>query len=104
MTGKKASASPLETALRACPAISEAIVFGAERPALGVIILPASPSTPISDILERVHVVNDSSASYARIPDQLVIVLDAAKATRIPKTSKGSVIRPKALQIGRAHV
>lgn len=42
--------------------------------------------------------VNDSSAPCARIPDQLVIILGADAAADIPKTSKGSVIRPKALQ------
>lgn len=99
MTGKKASASPLETALRACPVISEAIVFGAKRPALGVVVVPASSSTKKEDILEHVHFVNDSSASFARILDQLVIILDANMAAKMPKTSKGSVIRPKALHV-----
>lgn len=99
MTGKKASANPIETGLRACPAIAEAIVFGAERPALGVLIVSASPSTPRSDVLKRVHLVNDSSPSYARIPDQLVLVLDTVAAAKIPKTSKGSVVRPKALHV-----
>ncbi|EKM50503.1 uncharacterized protein PHACADRAFT_213424 [Phanerochaete carnosa HHB-10118-sp] len=98
ITGKKASANSLETALRACPAVSEAVVFGTERPALGAIILPASSSTSRQEILEQVHFVNDSSTPYARIPDQLVIILGASAAADIPKTSKGSVIRPKALQ------
>jgi long-subunit acyl-CoA synthetase (AMP-forming) len=97
ITGKKASANPLETALRACPIVSEAIVFGTSRPALGALIVPASESVAASDILNRVHAVNEHSPSYARILDELVIVLSTEQARQIPKTSKGSVIRPRAL-------
>ncbi|GJE91273.1 hypothetical protein PsYK624_074220 [Phanerochaete sordida] len=104
MTGKKASANPLETALRACPAISEAIVFGAERPALGVLIVPASPAVTRTEILERVRIVNNTSASYACIPEQLVVILTAEDARKIPKTSKGSVVRPTALHVFAALI
>ena len=99
ITGKKASASPLETALRACPAISEAIVFGASRPVLGVAVVPASDFVTTEDVLARVHHVNSDSASYAQILDELVIILSPERAAQIPKTSKGSVIRPRALTI-----
>ncbi|KIP01884.1 hypothetical protein PHLGIDRAFT_16917 [Phlebiopsis gigantea 11061_1 CR5-6] len=99
VTGKKVSANPIETALRACPVVSEAIVFGAGRPALGVLILPASATVTKDDILERVHLVNASQSSYAHLLDDLVIVLPLDAGPTIPKTSKGSVTRPKALGI-----
>lgn len=41
--------------------------------------------------------MNDANPSYARILDELVIVLSLEADAEIPKTSKGSVIRPKAL-------
>lgn len=91
------SASPIETALRACPSISEAVVFGASRSALGVIALAASAEATVQEVLERVHTVNRSNPSYARIMDELVIILPWDSAPRISKTSKGSVIRPKTL-------
>ena len=99
MTGKKASANPLETALRACRCIAEAIVFGSERPALGVLVAPVSASVATQDILDHIQTVNRSSAAYALILEELVIVLSQEQAALIPKTSKGTIIRPKALVV-----
>lgn len=98
MTGKKVSASPIETALRSYPSISEAIVFGAARPMLGVLVLPAATATT-KDVLACVHAINKTNPSYAQILDELVIFLPSNSTTQIPKTSKGSVIRPKALTV-----
>ena len=91
MNGKKVSASPIEPALRACPSISEAVVFGASRSVLGVLALAASVEVTMQEVLERVHVVNRSNPSYARIMDELVIILPWDSAPRIPKTSKAKV-------------
>ncbi|KAJ3555377.1 hypothetical protein NM688_g2610 [Phlebia brevispora] len=92
--GKKVSANPIETALCASPHVAEAIVFGASRAALGTLIVPAS-SAAIKHIKACVLYVNQCGASYARIPDELVIILPPDSP--LPKTSKGSVVRPKAL-------
>lgn len=97
MNGKKASANAIETKLRASPDISEAIVFGASKPMLGVLVVPAYATTPQDELLLRVHEVNASGATYASIIDDMVIYLpyDA----KLPKTSKGSIIRPQALKM-----
>ncbi|KAF7794267.1 hypothetical protein EIP86_005400 [Pleurotus ostreatoroseus] len=93
--GKKASANPIETALRASPLISEAVVFGASQPALGVLIVPASSETKEDAVRAYMRDVNANSASYAQIPDALVVVLPSDSS--LPKTSKGSIVRPRAL-------
>lgn len=50
-------------------------------------------------ILEHVQAVNAANPSYAHVLAELVVVLPVDEASAIPKTSKGSVIRPKALQV-----
>lgn len=96
MNGKKASANAIETKLRASPDIAEAIVFGALRPMLGVLVVPASSSTSLETIVQRIHEVNVCSAPYATIVDDMIVRLP--HDAELPKTSKGSVIRPRTLK------
>lgn len=65
---------------------------------LGVLILPAATAAT-KDVLACVHTINKANPPYAQILDELVIVLPLDSTTQIPKTSKGSVIRPKALTV-----
>lgn len=65
---------------------------------LGVLILPAATAA-VEDVLVCVHGVNKATPPYAQILDELVIILPLDATTGIPKTSKGSVIRPKALTV-----
>ncbi|KAI0083934.1 acetyl-CoA synthetase-like protein [Irpex rosettiformis] len=96
MNGKKASANAIETKLRASRDIAEAITFGSSRPMLGVLVVPASLSTPKERLIQRIHEVNASSASYATIIDDMIICLPYG--AKLPKTSKGLIIRQQALK------
>ena len=69
-------------------------MFGASRPALGVLVVPA-PSTDEKVVKAKIREVNADSVSYAHILDALVIILPTDVV--LPKTSKGSVVRPRAL-------
>ncbi|KAI0343014.1 acetyl-CoA synthetase-like protein [Trametopsis cervina] len=94
--GKKASANFIETKLRASRYITEAIAFGASKPMLGVLVIPSSSMIDRDQIAECVHELNQASAPYATIFDEMIVVLPYD--TDLPKTSKGSVIRPQALK------
>lgn len=94
--GKKVSANAIETKLRASPDVAEAIAFGASKPLLGVLVLPASLSTPIGNIKQCICDVNASSPSFAKIIEEMIIMLP--HNADLPKTSKGSIIRPRALK------
>lgn len=91
-------AGPIETSLRSSPAIDEAIVFGASKPALGVLIIPSSVNGSASKegILEAIRELNKTGASHQEIMDEMVIIL--SRDTIVPKASKGTVLRPKALE------
>ncbi|EPQ56692.1 thioester reductase [Gloeophyllum trabeum ATCC 11539] len=92
--GKKTSASIIENSLRASPAISEALVFGASRPLLGVLILPADGDAARESILDIVHTLNQRGPSYSHIVDEMVVILPSGST--IPKASKGTLLRPLA--------
>lgn len=70
-------------------------MFGASRPALGVLVVPTSSDTSPDDIRARLHKANSNNPSYAQIPDLLLVILPPG--ADLPKTSKGSVVRPRAL-------
>ncbi|PSS31017.1 hypothetical protein PHLCEN_2v2430 [Hermanssonia centrifuga] len=97
--GKKVSAQPLESALRASPHIAEAIVFGASRASLGVLVLPSttSPTAGPGMILSCVAQLNQTTPPYAHILPALVVVLPLSHGASLPRTSKGSLVRPRAL-------
>jgi hypothetical protein len=63
---------------------------------IGVLVVPASSSIPLETITQRVHEVNACGASYATIIDDLIVRL--SHDAELPKTSKGSIIRPRALK------
>ena len=89
------SANSIETKLRASRDIAEAIVFGASKPMLGVLVVPASSSTPKEQLVRHIQEVNASRSSYATILDDMVICLP--HDAMLPKTSKGTIIRPQVL-------
>ena len=90
------SANAIETKLRASRDIAEAIVFGASKPMLGVLVVPASSSMPKEQLVRCVQEVNASSPSYATILDDMIICLP--HDARLPKTSKGTIIRPQIIK------
>lgn len=89
-------AGPIEASLRSAPAIDEAIVFGASRPTLGVLVIPSAlPRVDHSAIIQAVQELNKISASHQEILDQMIVILPVDST--FPKASKGTVLRPKAL-------
>lgn len=89
-------AGPIESSLRSDPAIDEAIVFGASRPTLGVLIIPSAlPQVDQNAISKAVRELNKISASHQEILEQMIVILPADST--FPKASKGTVLRPKAL-------
>ncbi|KAK4096417.1 acetyl-CoA synthetase-like protein [Parathielavia hyrcaniae] len=97
VNGEKFNPVQLEGNVRSDHRVAEAVVFGAGRPSLGILIVPAPGLAHVAadEVRELVWpVVQRAQAdaeSYARISREMVCVLPADCAC--PRTDKGSVIR-----------
>ena len=98
--GEKASPAPIETVLRSCPAIADALVVGPNRDQLGAILF-LKPSSSLSEpdlgaLLER---ANAASPSFAQISADMCLFLPAGEGKALPKSSKGTVQRGMAYDV-----
>ncbi|RSL55384.1 hypothetical protein CEP54_009414 [Fusarium duplospermum] len=97
VNGEKFNPVAMEGSVRSNKNVKEAVVFGAGRPYLGVLIVPSEiwAGKPESEILEAVwplvELSNQSSDSFARISKSMVKLLPWD--CEYPRTDKGSVIR-----------
>ncbi|KEI42452.1 uncharacterized protein L969DRAFT_69522 [Mixia osmundae IAM 14324] len=90
--GKKVAAGSIESTLTRSQAISTAVVFGAHRSQIGVIVEMTGTREEVMKVIEA-H--NKSSPNYAQILKSMIIYTNGAE---IPKSSKGTVLRGRALQ------
>ncbi|KAF4963085.1 hypothetical protein FSARC_8887 [Fusarium sarcochroum] len=97
VNGEKFNPVAMEGSIRSNKNVREAVVFGAGRPYLGVLIVPSEiwAGKPDSEILEAVWPVvqlcNQSADAFARISKSMVKLLPWN--CEYPRTDKGSVIR-----------
>lgn len=106
--GEKTNPIFLENSIRQNRYVEAAIVFGAERPSLGVIVIPSSYAIGLSseEIIENiwpdVTKGNDVSPAYARIYKDAILVKEPNAL--FPKTDKGTVIRPAFIKQFQADI
>lgn len=97
VNGEKFNPVMVEGVIRSNRAVTEAVVFGAGRPNLGLLVVPSPwlEGKSTDEILEVlwpiVDAANQSVEGYARIAKNMVKVLPIG--TTYPQTDKGSVIR-----------
>jgi hypothetical protein len=97
VNGEKFNPVAMEGSIRSNKNVKEAVVFGAGRPYLGVLIVPSEiwAGKPESEILEHVwpivQLCNHSTDAFARISKSMVKLLPWD--CEYPRTDKGSVIR-----------
>ncbi len=103
-TGKKFDPSPLEEALLASTkVISEAFVFGNDKPYPGVLLFRSQEAARLTDddvlqeIVPVVERMNSESQSHSRLPKNMLLPLPYSQVP-LEKSSKGTVIRNKAEQ------
>ena len=106
--GEKASPGPIESALRACPLLSDVLVVGADRPQLGLLLFPRFDHSSLS-ILEAVSPLllqaNRMSPSYGQISKEMCLVVnDPVKIELLPKSSKGTIQRGLAYEAFRNEI
>ncbi|KAF2419583.1 acetyl-CoA synthetase-like protein [Tothia fuscella] len=102
--GEKVNPVFIEDSVRLSPYVSEAVVFGAGRPSLGLLVIASEQSVReclwekdiVACISKELEIGNKSSPAYARISLEAVIV--KKYGTNWPKTDKSSVIRPVFIQ------
>lgn len=97
VNGEKFNPVAMEGQMRSSSIVTEAVVFGAGRPYLGVLIVPAARLAGRShdEMLETLWPVvehaNKTADAFARISKTMVRILPADCA--YPRTDKGSIIR-----------
>ncbi|SPO06446.1 related to NRPS-like enzyme [Cephalotrichum gorgonifer] len=97
VNGEKFNPVRVEGTIRSNKAVTEAVIFGAGRPNLGVLVVPSaslagkSAAETLEAIWPVVEAANESVEGYARISKEMVKVLPVG--TKFPQTDKGSVIR-----------
>ncbi|RAH86917.1 acetyl-CoA synthetase-like protein [Aspergillus japonicus CBS 114.51] len=95
--GEKANPLVIEGVARNDPNVAEAIAFGANKPRLGLFLIPAksSPCKTAEELIDAVYPAiercNAESPAYAYISRELIKVLSPDAVFR--KTDKGTVIR-----------
>jgi thioester reductase-like protein len=99
VNGEKAVPNLFEHEIRTNANVSEAIIFGAGKPSLGMMIIP-SPVTEgfdneviLGSILPSLEMANKVAPAYAQISMDMIKFLPAD--TTLPKTDKGTVIRAR---------
>lgn len=99
VNGEKAVPNLFEHEVRTNPNVSEAIVFGAGKPRLGMMIVPSAvtkgfdPEVILGSILASLEKANKEAPGYAQITTEMIKVLPGD--TEVPKTDKGTVIRAR---------
>lgn len=92
MNGEKANPLVVEGAVREDPNVTEAVAFGANRSALGLMVIPSHPDKNIVDqIWPAVEYGNSIMPAYAQLSREMIKVLPYG--TGYPRTDKGTVIR-----------
>lgn len=98
--GEKASPGPIESALRSSSLLSDALVVGADRDQLGVLLFPKDTSNSESELLDNLagllDEANRSSPSFAQVSREMCRIIPAlpnGTTPSLPKSSKGTVQR-----------
>ncbi|KAF9690444.1 hypothetical protein EKO04_011571 [Ascochyta lentis] len=108
MNGEKADPTPLEEAVSRNANVRAAVVFGAERDALGMIVIASAAAKMLSmqgildSIAADLDLGNSRVAGYARISREAVIIKPAG--TSFPRTDKDTVIKPRFLELFAADI
>ncbi|EMD86842.1 hypothetical protein COCC4DRAFT_141239 [Bipolaris maydis ATCC 48331] len=108
INGEKADPTPLEDAVSRNLNVRAAVVFGAERDSLGMIVVASDTAKTLSkeEILESIaadlDLGNSRVPGYARISPDAVIVKKAD--TPFPRTDKDTVIKPQFLKSFAADI
>lgn len=88
------------------PLLSDALVVGAERSQLGLLLFPHSPPSTTDDLLTQlgslIQQSNAASPSFAQIALDMCIVTDGSKA--LPKSSKGTIQRGVAYEVFKEEI
>ncbi|KAH6680068.1 thermosensitive gluconokinase [Plectosphaerella plurivora] len=97
VNGEKFNPVSTEGAIRSSKHVAEAVIFGAGRPALGVLVVPAESlaGKTEAETLDTIWPVVEAACrgveAYARISRSMIRLLPAG--CDYPRTDKGSVIR-----------
>lgn len=97
VNGEKANPVPIEHAIRRNPLVAEALVFGASKERLGMLVFPSTattgmePKTIIDQVMVSVNIVNSEVPGFSKLTKEMIRVMPLG--TSYPCTDKGTIIR-----------
>ncbi|KAJ9257377.1 hypothetical protein DTO207G8_2131 [Paecilomyces variotii] len=97
VNGEKVNPLEMEGIIRQLPTVSEAVVFGAGKSSVGLMLVPSPVASGLSEdeiidsIWSSVEKAQTAMPAYAQLTKNLVKILPAD--TQYPRTDKGTVIR-----------
>lgn len=101
LNGEKADPTPLEHAVGGSEYVHVAVVFGAGRSSLGMLVVPSTKATGLSreeleeKIAANLDLGNSRVPVYAKVSMDSVVLKEVG--TQVPMTPKATVIRPQVL-------
>ncbi|KAK3643505.1 hypothetical protein LTR22_015607 [Elasticomyces elasticus] len=95
--GEKVNPLVLEGVAREDALVAEAVVFGAQKPRLGMFIVRSNSAVSDADVVDTVwslvEAANVSMPTHARLSKEMISVLPPEFAGKVRTTDKGSLIR-----------
>ncbi|KAL4959669.1 male sterility protein-domain-containing protein [Aspergillus stella-maris] len=99
LNGEKADSTPLEQAVGGSEYVHVAVVFGAGRTSLGMLVVPSTKATGLSRTELDERITPHLDLGNARVPDYAKVSMDSLifkeVGAKVPMTSKATVIRPQ---------
>ncbi|ETS75564.1 hypothetical protein PFICI_12508 [Pestalotiopsis fici W106-1] len=97
VNGEKFNPVATEGTIRSSKLVTETVIFGAQQPYLGALIVPSqatvgkSPAEVLDAIWPVVESAQEGNDSFAKLSKEMIVILP--HGTDYPRTDKGSVIR-----------
>ncbi|KII85651.1 hypothetical protein PLICRDRAFT_44986 [Plicaturopsis crispa FD-325 SS-3] len=105
-SGEKTVPGPMESTIRSCPFVNEAVMFGRERNQVGVLVQPqyefdvndeAALAEFRNKIWSAVEEANENAPAFSRIFKEMIIPVRSDKP--LPRSVKGTVARKLAIKL-----
>ncbi|WVR04200.1 hypothetical protein IAU60_001200 [Kwoniella sp. DSM 27419] len=107
--GEKAAPGPIESTLRSSSLLADALVVGADRPQLGLLLFPkgaADGKGLLDQLRPLLEEANAVSPSFAQISMDMCAIVpsDQAQVKSLPKSSKGTIQRGVAYEVFKQEI
>jgi len=94
LNGEKTSPAPIERMIKESELVRDVLVFGSNRTATGVLIIPRRSGCTTQEIWSAIALANETTPTHSQLLPELVVILSID--SDFPKASKGTLQRGEA--------